>query len=125
MRSATVLVVDDREDLLAETCAMLQGESIRSIAAHGGEAAAQLFREHADEIDVAVVDMIMPGRGGRQVIEDILGADPNIRIVVTSGFSRDYARSIVPPGPWSFLQKPFDRDQLLAAIRRALGPRTA
>ncbi len=125
LRSATVLVVDDREELLAETRRMLEKEGFSVISAHGGEAAAPTFRTHADEIDVAVVDMVMPGRSGRQVVEDILNTDPNIRVIVTSGFSRDYARSVLAPGPWSFLQKPYDHDQLLAAIRRALSPRTA
>jgi DNA-binding NtrC family response regulator len=59
------------------------------------------------------------------VLRQILRLDPSAAVIVTSGFSRDFARSRLPPGNWKFIQKPYDNDQLTAAIRRALDEKTS
>ena len=98
----------------------LVGAGYRVEKAAGGEEALARIKEHGDRFDLYIVDVIMPGAGGKGVMQAILEHDPMALVVVTCGFSRDYARSIMPPGAWRFLQKPFDRQQLVDSIAQSL-----
>jgi DNA-binding NtrC family response regulator len=50
----------------------------------------------------------------------ILELNPQAHVIVTSGFSRDFARQRLSMGAWSFLQKPFDGEQLVDAVRQVI-----
>ena len=65
----------------------------------------------------------MPGKDGRVALEEVMRRNPAAPVIMTSGFSREFARGYLPRGGWSFLQKPFDQEQLLAMIRRTLTPK--
>jgi DNA-binding NtrC family response regulator len=120
LEGASVLLADDDEDLLRVSGTMLRKSGLHVYAAHGGRAAINVYRRHGPKVDVSIVDAIMPGPSGSEVITAIARMNPEARIVVTSGFAREYARTLVPPGAWTFLQKPFDHEQLLATLRRTL-----
>lgn len=116
----TLLVVDDNPETLAEMERTLVGAGYRVEKAAGGEEALARIKEHGDRFDLFVVDVIMPGAGGRAVMRAILERNPTALIVAICGFSRDYTRSLMPPGAWRFLQKPFDRQQLLETVAHSL-----
>jgi len=89
-KGATVLVVDDKKDFLAEVRTTLQAAGFRVYSASGGEEAIKLYREHADEVDLSIIDVIMPGKDGKQVLDEILEIDSSARAIMMCGFSRDY-----------------------------------
>jgi DNA-binding response OmpR family regulator len=78
----------------------------------------QLFTEHHDRIRAVVLDLTMPGRSGLQVARDLQAIDPQVRIILSSGYSPE-AHS-VPASIAAFLTKPYDSAQLLATLRRVL-----
>ena len=117
-KDLTILVVDDDPAELTAMQEVLAGHDHRVHTAREAGLAAASFREHADEIDVVVIDLMLAA--GDRLLESILKIRPETRVVVTSGFSRDFARHRIPRGAWRFLQKPFDPDQLLGAIQAAL-----
>jgi nitrogen-specific signal transduction histidine kinase len=121
----TVLVVDDTARQRDEAVQIIEQAGMKALPAAGGEEAVRIFHKQHRAIDVALVDMIMPRLDGSQVLRQILRLDPSAAVIVTSGFSRDFARSRLPPGNWKFIQKPYDNDQLTAAIRRALDEKTS
>jgi len=112
----TVLVVDDQEECRASLSNILKQAGYDVIAAGNGKDAVALFRKHADEIAVSLVDVVMPGEDGKAVLEAILGLDPTAQVVMMSGFSHDYVRGYLERGAWAFLQKPLQSQQLLDAI---------
>ena len=116
----TVLLVDDRADFLAEIGAMLERDGHQVVRASGGDEGIALYRDKSREIDLAIVDAIMVGTPGREVVRVITEMNDALPMVLMSGFSRDYVRSVIPPGTWCYVQKPFDQEQLRAAIHRAL-----
>jgi two-component system, cell cycle sensor histidine kinase and response regulator CckA len=112
----TVLVVDDQDDCRTWLSALLKSAGYDVIAAANGKEAVALFRKHADEIAVSLVDVVMPGEDGKAVLEAVLSLDPTAQVVMMSGFSQDYVRGYLERGAWAFLQKPFLSQQLLDVI---------
>lgn len=115
----TVLVVDDnagRRELMESA---LEAQGHRTIVAGSGEDAIELHRQHAEKIDLYVIDWVMPGKDGKAVLQAVLDHDPQSKVIMLSGFSRDYVRSEIQMGAWSFLQKPFSAEEFVAAVDEA------
>ncbi|MBA4389294.1 MAG: hypothetical protein C0404_15085 [Verrucomicrobia bacterium] len=120
----TILVVDDDSETLSSTVETLVKAGFKTIEAHDGDSAVKLFKKHGGTIALSIVDVIMPDKSGKQVLDEILALNPAAAIIMTSGFSRDYVRAHLEKGAWGFLQKPVDQDQLLGAVRRAMDQRS-
>ncbi len=112
----TVLVVDDQAEYRRAAREVLKRAGYTVLTASGADEAIEVFRKQADRITVSIVDLLMPGKGGKVVLDAILAADPSAQVVVASGFSHDYVRGQLARGAWGFLQKPFNEAQLLHAV---------
>lgn len=121
----TVLLADDDGELLAEMADALRQAGYKILTAGGGQECLKLFKSKPDEIAIVVLDAIMPGINGKQVLREILATDPTASILITSGFSRDYVRGYMEKGSWAFIQKPFEQGQLITTIRRVIDQRSA
>jgi PAS domain S-box-containing protein len=119
-RSSTILVVDDDEADRRELQVILKQAGFKVITAKDGDEALVIFTRHSDKIDLVILDVIMPGKDGRAVYEEITKINPMAPVMMLSGFSRDYVRNYLPAGAWRFVQKPFDPDQILNIARRLL-----
>ena len=119
----TILVADDKPDVLKEARRMLEMAGHKVLTATNGRDCVALHRRHSDEISLVILDAIMPGDNPRDILDQILASDATVPIVMMSGFSRDYLRGHFERGTWGFLQKPFDQQQLLASVQRALDQR--
>ncbi|MBV1799302.1 response regulator [Siccirubricoccus sp. G192] len=107
------LVVDDEPmilEILAEHCASL---GMKVSEAADGEGALRLVSTQP-EIEVLVTDVRMPGLDGPALVERALALRPEIKVIFVTGYTT-YRSSI-----WPILRKPFDLDELEAALRRAL-----
>jgi CheY-like chemotaxis protein len=116
-----LLVVDDDPgvlEVIAETLARVGFDVLR---ASDGATALALFREHADEIRVVLLDLNMPGASGEDVCDEIRRLRPNAKIILISGYSQDRSPAHAKR-PWlaGFLQKPFLPSTLLAKVRALL-----
>lgn len=121
----TILFVDDDAELVATMKTTLKEAGYRVYDAANGEDSVAIYKKHVDRINLSVIDVVMPGKDGKHVLEEILRIDPTAPIVMSSGFSRDYVRGYLERGAWTFIQKPYDPIQLLAVIRRVLDQKTA
>lgn len=117
-----VLVMDDDQATLDFVSGGLERSGYKVHVAKTASEALALYHVKRDEIAVFVVDAVMPNEDGRQVLESVLKDNPKARILVTSGFSRDYVRHHLPMGAWHYLQKPFEREALLEAVIGAARP---
>ena len=82
----TVLVVDDESEVRDVVRDMLTGRGLRVLTAIDGFDAIDVFRQHADEIDLVLLDMAMPGKNGDEVMRDLIAIRPDVRVIVSSGF---------------------------------------
>ena len=116
-----ILVVDDEELVINITQKMLSRMGYRSIAARSGGEAVDIYREQGGEIDLIILDMIMPEMSGRETYDQISAINPDARFIVCSGYSVDEkAADILNRGCSGLLQKPFDLNQLSTKIREVL-----
>lgn len=120
----TILVADD-DPLVHDAYVRVLGRAgYRLLSARNGKEAMQVFAEHCDEIDLAVLDVIMPHHSGREVHQQIRKSRPDLAVIFCSGYDPDSARlHLAEDGGDRFLQKPFDPDALLRAVRQALDQR--
>jgi len=120
--SRTILVIDDDVQALDMMKDALEKTEHTVFTADSSDAALSLFEKHFKTIDLTVIDARMDGNA-LSLIKRFRKLEPQANLVLTSGFSRDFVRGVIPLGPWEFLQKPFDADQLNSSIGKALGIR--
>ncbi|MDZ7696133.1 MAG: response regulator [Deltaproteobacteria bacterium] len=85
----TILLVDDEEIIIEVGQEMLKKLGYHVMVARGGEEALQLYEKHSDEIEIIILDMIMPGMGGGEAFDRLKTIDDNVRVVLSSGYSID------------------------------------
>jgi len=116
-----ILIVDDEETIIDVTKELLNLLGYRVITAKGGKDALEVYRERKDEIDLVIIDMIMPDMDGGEVFEFMRMLNPNIKAILSSGYSLNgHATSIMQRGCKAFIQKPFNIDELSKKVREVL-----
>jgi len=117
----TILLVDD-EDITVEV-----GEEIlvelgyAVITARNGLEALAAYKENAQKIDMVILDMIMPDMGGGKTYDELKKINPDIRVLLSSGYSiSGEASEILARGCNDFIQKPFNMKQLSEKMRGIL-----
>ncbi|HOU78065.1 MAG TPA: response regulator, partial [Syntrophales bacterium] len=118
----TILLVDDEQMILEVSRELLDSLGYRVYAAAGGQEAIALYRERKDEIDLVILDMIMPGLSGGETFDRLHEINPDIKVLLASGYSvSGEAEQILARGCNGFLQKPFQIEKLSRKIREVLG----
>jgi nitrogen-specific signal transduction histidine kinase/CheY-like chemotaxis protein len=120
-QSGTVLLVDD-EAAVREICiSILEKIGYRVLSAKDGEEVLELYRNNKDEIDIVLLDMIMPNMSGGEIYDRLKEINPEIKVLLSSGYSIDgEATEILNRGCDGFIQKPFDIKKLSAKIGEIL-----
>ena len=107
-RVGMILMVDDDESVLSIGTEMLRYIGFEAIGVDGGRAAVALFEKEKEKIDLVILDIIMPDMGGGETFDRLLAIDPNVKVLLASGYSaNDHAKTILARGAIGFLQKPF------------------
>jgi two-component system, cell cycle sensor histidine kinase and response regulator CckA len=117
----TVLLVDDEAVILDVGSQLLEKLGYTVIKAKGGKEAIRKYRENKQQIDMIILDMVMPDVGGSEVYENIKKIDPEAKILLSSGYSiNGQAMEIMNKGCNGFIQKPFNIKDLSKKIREVL-----
>ncbi len=122
----TVLVAEDETAVLQVVVHVLKRAGYTVLTARDGEEALRVFEEHADAIDLALLDVVMPRFGGREVMERMRARSARVRFVFSSGYSGGGLHTdFVRQEGLSLIAKPHSHGELLRAVRDALdAPRT-
>ncbi len=119
--TGTVLLVDDEEIILEVGKELLEGMGYRVLTAKDGKQAMEVYKKDRDEIDIVVLDMVMPNMGGGEAYDRMKEINPDIKVLLSSGFSIDgEASEILERGCNGFVQKPFTMKELSGKIRDIL-----
>jgi len=114
-----ILVVDDDAELRQNLVDVLDGFGFATRMAVGGEEA--LASLAAEECDLVLLDLIMPGMGGMETLIAIRSRFPKTRVVMLTAFATiDNAVEAMRKGAEDYLAKPFRTDELLTTVRRIL-----
>ena len=119
--TGTVLLVDDEEVILKVGQELLEAMGYRVLIARDGKEAVEVYKENRDDIDIVVLDMVMPNMGGGEAYDRMKEINPDVKVLLSSGYSIDgQATEILERGCNAFIQKPFDAKQLFQKIREVL-----
>lgn len=119
-KGETLLVVDD-EALIVETAReALEFAGYRVLTASGGADGVATFQRRADEIDLVLLDMMMPGMDGIEVKNELRAIKADLRIIASSGLRRPTQEGDELADMNGFLAKPYSDQQLLQTVRSVL-----
>jgi PAS domain S-box-containing protein len=123
----TILLVDDEEVIREVGQEMLEMMGYRVLAVGSGReaieklAAVKAGTGEVAEIDVVIQDMIMPGMGGGEVFDRLKELDPQVKVILSSGYSLSgQAMEIMSRGCAGFMQKPFTMEELSRKVAEVM-----
>jgi two-component system cell cycle sensor histidine kinase/response regulator CckA len=117
----TVLLIDDESMIVDVAQRMLERLGYKVFTARDGKEAIDVFLKHPEEIDVIILDMIMPKMSGGETFDRIKKIKPDIKVLLSSGYSiNGQASEILNRGCNGFIQKPFNLQNLSKSLRTIL-----
>jgi len=118
-RTTTILLVDDHTSTRISLQSVLHQAGYRVLQAASGKLALRLFSNHVSEVDLLIVDEMMPDMNGRELASLLCGQKPELRVMLASGY-----REIQTEGSsFARICKPFDRRAIVKKISEVLGSR--
>ena len=120
-----ILVIDD-EQIMRDGCSrILSKDGWSVITTENGKLGLEEIKGHPENIDVILLDLMMPGMSGMEVLDQVRAIDPNLLVIVITGYATvESAVEAMKKGAYDFIPKPFTPDQLRIVVRRALERRT-
>ena len=116
-----IMIVDDEPDVSFTVEFSLKGEDFDFISAENGEKCLELLENSDDKPDLILLDMMMPGLTGEETFHELQKINPNIRVVVTSGYEEhDTIGHFVENELTGFIQKPYTAEDLINTMRAAI-----
>ena len=118
----TILVADDDRTIRRNLVLLLEAEGYRTLEAADGDEALALIR--AENPDAVLLDLKMPGRDGLDVLAELGPALADLPVIVVTAFGGSAAAiEAMRRGAYDYLTKPFDLDEVLLTLKRALRQR--
>ncbi len=119
--SETILLVDDEESILKSGEEMLSKFGYKTLSAASGEVALELYRRRQEDIDLVILDLVMPGMAGNRCLEELLRINPEAQVIVASGYSPEGpAKGAIDARAKGFINKPYNATKMLNVVRRVI-----
>lgn len=117
----TVLIVDDEDTVRELLRQMLEALGYRVVACAGGRAGIAELADVEQRIDLVLLDVMMPGLGGRETLKRMRAVNRRVPVLITSGYAlQGDAQRMLDEGALAFLPKPFSLDELAERVSAAL-----
>lgn len=117
----TILVIDDENLVISSTEAILNELGYQVITAQGGKIGIDKYRKQSKNIDLVLLDMIMPDIGGAECYAELKKINPSVKVIISSGFANTARiREVEQLGALGFLQKPYSASELSRTIKEAV-----
>ncbi|MEW6669824.1 MAG: ATP-binding protein [Thermodesulfobacteriota bacterium] len=124
--SETILMVEDDETVRKMTLKILQKHGYTVLCARNPQEAIHLCREHKEQVQLTVTDVVMPGMSGKDLADEVKRIRPGMKVLFTSGYTDDAIvhHGVLAKG-MAFIQKPFTPEGLARKVREVLGARNS
>ena len=122
--SETVLVAEDDDDVRTMLSSMLESQGYVVLTARDGMDALEIFTAKQHEIDLVILDMVMPGKHGREVYRQIRENGSKVPVLFSSGYSpNDDESDFLNENGLRLIKKPYSPNRLFTLVREILDPR--
>src|ERR1700732_1519652 len=121
-RRRTIALVEDEPFVREPACCILESAGFEVLPAEEAQDAMKVYEECKRGIDLVMTDMVLPGRSGEQLGQDLREQSPEVVVLVTSGYSNPEYETEKPGSRTYFLAKPYSRRTLVEKIEKILGP---
>lgn len=118
--SETILLAEDERIVRELVVRILENAGYRVMTADNGAVAVELFAERVDEVDLVLLDMIMPVMGRLEAREEMLKIQPRPRFLFSSGYRSDVPEIGAVSEELLMVSKPYRRESLLRKVREVL-----
>lgn len=120
-KGETILVVEDEKELLRYVARVLQSAGYVVLKAENASSALELADQYKDKIQLLLTDVVMPGRTGKELWEELRPLRPDTRVLFMSGYAQNILGEHVSLGPDTpLLTKPFSAAELERKVREVL-----
>jgi PAS domain S-box-containing protein len=117
----SILVVDDEEVVRKTASNMLQRLGYEVTPVSRGSEAVEYYRKHGSEVDLVIIDLVMPDMDGGDCLDGLLHIDPDVRVLLSTGYGLDgRVQELLDKGGRGFIQKPYQLQELDVRVREAL-----
>ena len=117
----TALIVDDEEIMLDIESFFLQKIGFNTLKAANSAKACSLYEDKKEQIDIVVLDMLMPNEKGTNIYKKLKKMNPDIRVLICSGLEKDRdIDEILNDGQNGFIKKPFKFDEFTSNVNTIL-----
>lgn len=117
--SGLILVVDDEQMVADALASILRSMGYTVLIASNGREGIELYRENQDKVKFVFLDMIMPVMGGAETFEELKKFNPEIAVIVVSGYTGDSsAKEMLKKGVLNFLYKPYDYAEIVKILNK-------
>ena len=119
----TILIVDDQEMVRTMVADLLGEMNYNVLTAHDGISAISLLKEmrrnNKNNIDLVILDMILPNIDGNETYRRIKEIDPDIKVILSTGYDiSNKVNELLSAGAVGFIQKPYHIDKLIGMVRQ-------
>jgi CheY-like chemotaxis protein len=119
--AGTVLLADDEEMVIKASTELFQALGYEVLPARGGQEAIRLCQQNKEQIDLAILDVTMPGMSGEDICRKLKQIKPEMKIVFSSGYTLEYlAQTTEVQGYDAFIEKPFGIDTLTEMLKEIM-----
>jgi PAS domain S-box-containing protein len=119
--AGVILVVEDEDDVMRVIRAQLERMGYEVLMATTGGQAVKIVTSYDGPIQMVILDVVLPGLGGRETYPLLMAARPDLKVLVCSGYGIEGpAREILNAGADGFIRKPFTADELLSKMQEIL-----
>ena len=117
----TILLVDDEDMIIDVSRKIIENLGYEVLIAKSGKESIEIYKKNQKKIDIVILDMIMPEMGGGDTYEKLKEINPDIKVLLSSGYSiNGLASKILSRGCDGFIQKPYSIKGLSQEIRKVL-----
>jgi DNA-binding NtrC family response regulator len=120
LRRRIILLVEDEPFVRDATCSILEHAGFEVLSTKDAQEATEVYETCEQTIALVLTDMVLPGRSGQQLGEDLRVRSPQVVVLVTSGYGNPEYETEVPGSLTYFLPKPYSRRTLLDKIEKIL-----
>ncbi len=116
-----ILIVDDHQVILDVTSRMLRYLGYDVVTAKDGVEALNYYEENYEDVDLVILDMVMPNMGAKDCFKELKKINSNVKVILSTGYGRNYAaQEIINEGISAFVQKPYHIEKLSQIVSKVL-----